>query len=54
MTRTIDTHVKRLREKLGDEVGSYIETVRGVGYRFVGRPPESPVAAPGSGGGETP
>jgi two-component system phosphate regulon response regulator PhoB len=37
-TRTIDTHVKRLREKLGD-VGGYIETVRGVGYRFVGRPP---------------
>ena len=47
MTRTIDTHVKRLREKLGDEVGSYIETVRGVGYRFVGRPPDS---AGGSGG----
>jgi len=39
MTRTIDTHVKRLREKLGDEVGAYVETVRGVGYRFVGRPP---------------
>ena len=39
MTRTIDTHVKRLREKLG-VVGVYIETVRGVGYRFVGKPPE--------------
>jgi len=38
ITRTIDTHVKRLREKLGD-VGAYIETVRGVGYRFVGSPP---------------
>src|SRR5437762_14379977 len=38
ITRTIDTHVKRLREKLG-EVGAYIETVRGVGYRFVGSPP---------------
>jgi len=37
-TRTIDTHVKRLREKLGS-VGVYIETVRGVGYRFVGKPP---------------
>ncbi len=32
-TRTVDTHVKRLREKLG-EAGDYIETVRGVGYRF--------------------
>jgi two-component system, OmpR family, phosphate regulon response regulator PhoB len=32
-TRTVDTHVKRLREKLGD-AGPYIETVRGVGYRF--------------------
>jgi two-component system phosphate regulon response regulator PhoB len=33
-SRTIDTHVRRLREKLGDG-GSYIQTVRGVGYRFV-------------------
>ena len=33
-TRTIDTHVKRLRDKLGP-VGEYLETVRGVGYRFV-------------------
>jgi two-component system phosphate regulon response regulator PhoB len=32
-TRTVDTHVKRLREKLGD-VGRQIETVRGVGYRL--------------------
>ncbi|MGB8328739.1 MAG: response regulator transcription factor [Polyangiales bacterium] len=32
-TRTVDTHVKRLREKLGS-VGSQIETVRGVGYRL--------------------
>jgi two-component system, OmpR family, phosphate regulon response regulator PhoB len=32
-TRTVDTHVKRLREKLG-AAGSYVETVRGVGYRF--------------------
>jgi two-component system, OmpR family, phosphate regulon response regulator PhoB len=31
--RTIDTHLKRLREKLG-EAGDLIETVRGVGYRF--------------------
>jgi len=32
-TRTLDTHVKRLREKLGDK-GERIETIRGVGYRF--------------------
>jgi two-component system phosphate regulon response regulator PhoB len=32
-TRTVDTHIKRLREKLG-VAGSYVETVRGVGYRF--------------------
>ena len=31
--RTIDTHLKRLREKLGPG-GDLIETVRGVGYRF--------------------
>jgi two-component system phosphate regulon response regulator PhoB len=38
-TRTVDTHVKRLREKLGD-AGAYLETVRGVGYRFTGGTPE--------------
>lgn len=32
-TRTVDTHIKRLREKLG-KFGKAIETVRGVGYRF--------------------
>lgn len=32
-TRTVDTHVKRLRQKLG-KMGKYIETVRGYGYRF--------------------
>lgn len=36
-TRTVDTHVKRLREKLGD-AGGYIETLRGVGYRFLADP----------------
>ena len=38
-TRTVDTHVKRLREKLG-EAQDYIETVRGVGYRFATQPGE--------------
>ena len=32
-TRTIDTHVKRLRDKLGD-AGAMVETVRGTGYRL--------------------
>ena len=32
-TRTVDTHVRRLREKLG-KVGDAIETVRGFGYRL--------------------
>jgi len=32
-TRTVDTHIKRLREKLGD-VGKYIQTIRGIGYRL--------------------
>jgi two-component system phosphate regulon response regulator PhoB len=34
-TRTVDTHMRRLREKLGEEA-SVLETVRGVGYRMVG------------------
>jgi len=37
-TRTVDTHIKRLREKLGD-AGKYIETIRGVGYRFLEKLP---------------
>jgi two-component system phosphate regulon response regulator PhoB len=32
-SRTIDTHIQRLRTKL-NEAGRYIQTVRGVGYRF--------------------
>jgi two-component system phosphate regulon response regulator PhoB len=36
-TRTVDTHVKRLREKLG-RARDYIETVRGAGYRFAAEP----------------
>lgn len=35
--RTVDVHVKRLRESLG-EAGSMIETVRGAGYRLTGSP----------------
>ncbi|MFL5305635.1 MAG: response regulator [Polyangia bacterium] len=45
-TRTVDTHVKRLREKLGG-AGAYIETVRGVGYRFT--PASDHAAAIGGG-----
>lgn len=32
-TRTVDTHMRRLREKLG-RASKYLDTVRGVGYRF--------------------
>ncbi|MBV70934.1 MAG: DNA-binding response regulator [Myxococcales bacterium] len=39
-TRTVDTHMKRLREKL-KAAGVYIETVRGVGYRMQARPNQS-------------
>ncbi len=38
-TRTVDTHIKRLREKLG-AAGTYVVTVRGVGYRFADSPSE--------------
>ncbi|MBI1839839.1 MAG: response regulator transcription factor [Verrucomicrobia bacterium] len=33
-TRTVDTHMRRLREKLG-AAARYLDTVRGVGYRFI-------------------
>ncbi len=32
-TRTVDVHIRRLREKLG-KIGAYIHTLRGVGYKF--------------------
>ena len=32
-TRTIDSHIKKVRHKLGKK-GKYIETIRGVGYKF--------------------
>ena len=36
-TRTVDTHIKRLREKLG-VIGKYVQTIRGVGYKFTRTP----------------
>ena len=47
-TRTLDVHILRLRRKLGEHRGKYIETIFGVGYRFqpfrtpqlVTRPPQ--------------
>lgn len=36
-TRTVDTHMRRLREKLGP-AAKHLDTVRGVGYRFVVSP----------------
>lgn len=32
--RTVDTHIKSLRHKLGEPVNDYIQTVWGVGYKF--------------------
>jgi two-component system, OmpR family, phosphate regulon response regulator PhoB len=37
-TRTVDTHIRRLREKLGAEA-AWIETLRGVGYRIAEKKP---------------
>ncbi len=34
-TRTLDMHIRTLRQKLGEEGSEYIKTVRGVGYRFI-------------------
>lgn len=39
-TRTVDTHIRRLREKLGD-ASDLVQTVRGVGYTFRDTPPEA-------------
>jgi two-component system, OmpR family, phosphate regulon response regulator PhoB len=39
MTRTVDTHVARLRQKLKG-AKAYVESVRGAGYRFVRSPEE--------------
>jgi two-component system phosphate regulon response regulator PhoB len=36
--RTVDVHVKRLREALGPQAGQMIETVRGAGYRLTAQP----------------
>ncbi len=37
--RTVDTHIKKLRSKLGAR-GSYIRTIRGIGYKFDPTPEE--------------
>lgn len=34
-TRTLDIHIRTLRQKLGDEGSSHIKTIRSVGYRFL-------------------
>jgi two-component system phosphate regulon response regulator PhoB len=39
--RTVDVHVKRLREALG-AAGSLVETVRGAGYRLTAKPLVAP------------
>jgi len=42
--RTVDVHIKRLRTKLGPVAAEYVDTVWGVGYRFV--VPETPPRTP--------
>ena len=42
-TRTVDTHVRRLREKLGSQA-DWIETIRGVGYRMAERQVHKPIS----------
>jgi two-component system phosphate regulon response regulator PhoB len=44
LERTIDVHIKTLRRKLGAPAGDFIETVRGVGYRF-SETPHAPAPA---------
>ena len=46
-TRTLDMHIRTLRQKLGDDAENpkYIKTVRGVGYRFRTNSPSDPEAA---------
>ena len=39
-TRTVDVHIRRLRSKIETGRQTYIETVRNVGYKFLGPPPE--------------
>ena len=34
-TRTLDMHIRTLRQKLGEKGSACIKTVRGVGYRFI-------------------
>ena len=43
-TKTLDVHIRSLRKKLGDDPANptYIETVRGVGFRFVAPEVEAP------------
>ena len=33
-SRTVDMHIKSLRQKIGDDAGEIIQTVRGVGYKL--------------------
>ncbi len=52
LDRTIDTHIRRLREKLGDPPDRpvYVATVRGVGYRAAPLPEATAEAAAAAGG----
>ncbi len=43
--RTVDSHVARLRKKLGVDAARHLQTVWGIGYRFASPPSASPAAA---------
>jgi len=44
--RTVDVHVKRLREALGERAAAMIETVRGAGYRITTQSQSTGIASP--------
>jgi two-component system, OmpR family, phosphate regulon response regulator PhoB len=52
LDRTIDVHIRRLRDKLGDdpEAPRYVATVRGSGYRSAPTQPVTPATSAGAGG----
>jgi DNA-binding response OmpR family regulator len=41
--RTIDAHIKNIRHKIGDDKSAptYIQTIYGIGYKFIGQPDEN-------------
>jgi two-component system phosphate regulon response regulator PhoB len=48
--RTVDVHIRRLRQALGDDGEDLIKTVRGAGYKFSAARPQAASAAAAQGG----